>query len=116
MTSFLQDLRGGVRGLLKSPLSTFVAALTIAVGIGVNTTMFSIVEAVLLRPLPYGSADRLVALNADFPGLSLTNVGFSVLEMDDLSAQSNVFEMVSPVWVFDANLTWCRRCGCSTRT
>ena len=105
MTSFLQDLRGGVRGLLKSPLSTFVAALTIAVGIGVNTTMFSIVEAVLLRPLPYGSADRLVALNADFPGLSLTNVGFSVLEMDDLAAQSNVFEMVSPLWVFDANLT-----------
>jgi predicted permease len=105
MTSFLEDLRGGVRGLLKSPLSTFVAVLTIAVGIGVNTTMFSIVEAVLLRPLPYGSADRLVALNADFPGLSLTNVGFSVLEMDDLSAQSNVFEMVSPVWVFDANLT-----------
>src|SRR5262245_65478071 len=76
MTSFTQDLRGGVRGLLKSPLSTFVAALTIAVGIGVNTTMFGVVEAVLLRPLPYGSADRLVALNADFPGLSLTNVGF----------------------------------------
>ena len=75
MTSFLHDLRGGVRGLLKSPLSTFVAALTIALGIGVNTMMFSIVEAVLLRPLPYGAADRLVALNADFPGMSLTNVG-----------------------------------------
>jgi putative ABC transport system permease protein len=105
MTSFVQDLRGGVRGLLKSPLSTFVAALTIAVGIGVNTTMFSIVEAVLLRPLPYGAADRLVALNADFPGMSLTNVGFSVLEIDDLSARSDVFDMVSAVWVFDANLT-----------
>jgi putative ABC transport system permease protein len=105
MTSFLQDLRGGVRGLLKSPLSTFVAALTIAVGIGVNTTMFSIVEAVLLRPLPYGGADRLVALNADLPGMSLTNIGFSVPEMDDLSAKTDVFEMVSPVWVFDANLT-----------
>jgi predicted permease len=105
MTLFLQDLRGGVRGLLKSPLSTFIAALTIAVGIGVNTTMFSIVEAVLLRPLPYGAADRLVALNADFPGMSLTNVGFSVLEIDDLSARSDVFDMVSAVWVFDANLT-----------
>lgn len=105
MTSFLQDLRGGVRGLLKSPLATFVAALTIAVGIGVNTTMFSIVEAVLLRPLPYSGADRLVALNADFPGMSLTNVGFSVPEMDDLSARTDLFEMVSPIWVFDANLT-----------
>ena len=105
MTSPLQDLRGGVRALLKSPVSTFIAALTIAVGIGVNTTMFSIVEAVLLRPLPYGAADRLVALNADLPGMSLKNIGFSVPEMDDLSARSDVFEMVSPVWVFDANLT-----------
>src|SRR5262245_36237286 len=86
MTSFLQDLRGGVRGLLKSPLHTFVAALTIALGIGVNTTMFSIVEAVLLRPLPYQNADCLVAINADLPGLSLTNVGFSVPEADDLAA------------------------------
>src|SRR6185503_16872677 len=74
-------------------------------GIGVNTTMFSIVEAVLLRPLPYGSAGRLVALNADLPGMSLTNIGFSVPEVADLSAKTDVFEMVSPVWVFDANLT-----------
>jgi len=103
--SLVQDTRGGMRGLLKSPMSTFVAALTIAVGIGINTTMFSIVNAVLLRPLPYGGADRLVALNADLPGMSLTNIGFSVPEMDDLSARSDVFEMVSPVWVFDANLT-----------
>jgi predicted permease len=105
MTSFLQDLRGGLRGLLKSPVHSLVAALTIALGIGVNTTMFSIVDAVLLRPLPYQAADRLVAINADFPGLSLTNVGFSVPEMDDLSARTDIFDEVSPVWVFDANLT-----------
>lgn len=105
MTSFLQDLRGGVRGLLKSPLHTFIAALTIALGIGINTTMFSIVEAVLLRPLPYQNAERLIAINADLPGLSLKNVGFSVPEADDLAARTDLFDMVSPVWVFDANLT-----------
>ena len=60
MTSFVQDLRGGVRGLLKSPLSTFVAALTIAVGIGVNTTMFSIVEAVLLKSIGIAQPQRLI--------------------------------------------------------
>src|SRR5689334_4738930 len=105
MASFIQDVRGGLRGLLKSPVHSLVAALTIALGIGVNTTMFSIVDAVLLRPLPYQAADRLVAINADFPGLSLTSVGFSVPEMDELSARTDIFDEVSPVWVFDANLT-----------
>src|SRR5262245_26669344 len=105
MGSILHDLRGGVRGLLKSPAHTLVAVLTIALGIGVNTTMFSIVQAVLLRPLPFRSPDALVTLNADMPGMSLTNVGFSVPEMDDLSARADLFAQVSPVWVFDANLT-----------
>ena len=95
MASFIQDVRGGLRGLLKSPVHSLVAALTIALGIGVNTTMFSIVDAVLLRPLPYQEADRLVAINADFPGLSLTNVGFSVPEMDELSARTDIFEIVT---------------------
>jgi putative ABC transport system permease protein len=105
MNAFSQDLLGGVRTLRKSPLHTFVAVLTIALGIALNTTMFSIVQAVLLRPLPYHDADRLVALNADLPGLSLTNVGFSVLEIDDLIARTDLFDAVTPVWVFDANLT-----------
>lgn len=105
MTSFLQDLRGGVRGLLKSPTHTAVAVLTIALGIAVNTTMFNIVQAVLLRPLPFKSAERLVSVNANLPGLSLTNIGFSVPEMDDLNARASVFDMITPVWVFDANMT-----------
>lgn len=105
MPTFIQDLRGGVRGLFKSPTHTAVAVLTIALGIGVNTTMFSIVQAVLLRPLPFPDSEALVALNADLPGLNLSNVGFAVPEIDDLAARSTVFEQVTPVWVFDANLT-----------
>src|SRR5262245_36723721 len=103
--AFTQDLVGGLRTLRKSPTHTIVAVLTIALGIALNTTMFSIVQAVLLRPLPYGDADRLVSLNADLPGLSLTNVGFSVPAVDDLTAKSDLFDEVTPVWVFDANLT-----------
>jgi putative ABC transport system permease protein len=105
MSTFLQDLRGGVRALLKSPTHTFVAVLTIALGIGVNTTMFSIVQAVLLRPLPFHNPEALVALNADLPGLNLSNAGFAVPEIEDLSERAGVFESVTPVWVFDANLT-----------
>jgi predicted permease len=66
LEQFMQDLKFGMRGLLRSPGFTAVVVLTLAIGIGVNTTMFSIVNAVLLQPLPYPSPDRLVWIaNAD---------------------------------------------------
>src|SRR5690348_4808015 len=94
----VQDLRVGLRMLRKSPGFTAVAVLTLALGIGANTAIFSIVNAVLLRPLPYPHPDRLVRIFFNEPGVGLRDVRFSKPELDDLQTRSGVFEDVSPIF------------------
>src|SRR6202050_3540677 len=105
MDTLLQDIRYAFRMMAKNPVFTAVAVLTLAIGIGVNTAMFSVVDAVLLRPLPFPDSSRLVKIMFDKPGVGLHDVRFSYNEFDDLKTRAGVFDEVSVVWPSSGNLT-----------
>jgi putative ABC transport system permease protein len=92
METLIQDLRYAARTLRRSPGFTFVAVLTLALGIGANTAIFSVIDAVLLRPLPYAQPDRLVDINHFYPSLNNLRAGVSVPGFRDYGARTDVFE------------------------
>ena len=93
-----QDVRYGWRMLIQTPTLTIVAILTLALGVGANTAIFSIVDAVLLRSLPYRNPDRLVRVLFNEPGVGLRDVRFSEVELEDLQKRSGVFDDVTPIF------------------
>ncbi len=92
MRTLLQDLRYGFRMLVKNPGFTLVAVVTLALGIGANTAIFSVVNGVLLRPLPYPDADRLVSLQAVNPAQGIRASNISPPDFADWKNQSQIFE------------------------
>ncbi len=86
-----QNLRHALRAIRKNPAFAATAAVTLALGIGGNTAMFTVVHAVLLQPLGYTSPDRLVHISADNARLKAKGFGFSLLEYRDLVAAARSF-------------------------
>ena len=99
----IQDLIYGLRWLRKHPGFTALSVLTLAAGIGVNTAMFSVVHAVLLQPLPYAEADRIVWLTESGP--EVKNRWVSYLNFNDWRARNQVFESMSTFRGLSVNVT-----------
>jgi predicted permease len=105
MQTVFHDIKFALRVFRKSPLFTAVVILTLALGIGANTAIFSIVNAVLLRSLPFRDPSRLQKITFNSPGVALRDVPFSVTEFEDLKSRADTFEDVSVVWPVSVNLT-----------
>jgi putative ABC transport system permease protein len=99
-----QDVRFALRNLRKYKSYTAVVLLTLALGIGANTAIFSVVHAVLLRPLPYANGERLVEVRQQQPKAGIANIGVSVKEVRDYRAQTDALDAVVEYHQMNFNL------------
>ena len=94
MGTFVADLKYGARLLWRTPVVSLIAILTLALGIGANTAIFTVVHAVVMRPLPYPQADRLVQLYTQFPTMKFDKFWFSAPEFLELQAQARSYKSI----------------------
>jgi len=104
LDTLIQDVRFGFRILTKSRGLTAVIVLTIAIGVGATTAIFSVVDATLLHSLPFPNAGQLLQVVEDLPGLGAKDVGISIPEWKDFES-SGIFEYVALIGGGDVNLT-----------
>lgn len=100
----IQDLRYAVRSLVKTPGFTAVAVITVALAIAANTAVFSLVNALLIRPLPFKDPQKLVLLFEKFSGMGLDQIPVSVPEYLDYEKQLTSYERIGSFNFADFNL------------
>ena len=105
MNTLMQDLRYALRGFKKSPVFTVAAVVSIAIGIGANTAIFSVANALLLQPLPYADAERLAILWNRSPGLNIAEDWFSTAQYFDMKNGHKGFEQLAIAIGSNQNLT-----------
>jgi predicted permease len=105
MSKLSQDVRHAIRSLQRSPGFALVVVLTLALGIGANTAIFTIVNAVVLRPLPYRSPEQLVRVTSELKKLNADDAGLAPLELFDYQSRTDLFSGVAGLYPVNANVT-----------
>jgi putative ABC transport system permease protein len=105
METLLKDVRYGIRSLLKRPALTAIAVITLALGIGANSAIFSVVNAIVLRPLPYRDSDRLVVIWGSLHNTGLEEIEVSAPEFKDFTDQCKAFQEIAAYVTDGFNLT-----------
>jgi hypothetical protein len=104
MNTLLQDIRYGFRMLLKHKSFTAVAVIALGLSMGANTAIFSLVNGVLLRPLPFPDAERIIYIEGKNPGAGITESNISFLDFTDWSQQTDLFASTAAYWTGEAHL------------
>lgn len=105
MNNLIQDLRYGLRALLRQPAFTFVAVISLALGIGANTAIFSLVNAVLLQPLQFAEPDRLVTIWEGNAANNSTHDDVAIANFADWKNQNSVFDEMAALSFRSFNIT-----------
>src|SRR5215468_1589614 len=105
MQTIFRDLKYAVRTLVKRPAFTATAVVTLALGIGATSAVFSVANAILLRPLPYQDSSRLVMIEGNFVKMGMSNIGASAREFMDYRDEASSLERVAAFSNLSLNLT-----------
>ena len=95
MHTLWQDLRVATRTLRRAPAFTLASLVTLALGIGATTAIFSVIDGVLVRPLPYANGDRLVHIDQPANAGAVPDIGFSPMEVADYESQTHTFDAMA---------------------
>src|SRR5438874_791228 len=104
LEALFRDVRFGLRMLLKTPVFTVLAVATLGLSIGANTAIFSLVNGVLLRPLPFPDPDRIIYIEGKNPAAGISQSNISFLDFTDWSQQTDLFASTAAYWTGEAHL------------
>ena len=103
--ALVRDVRLALRRIRRNPMFAASVAGTLALGVAATTSIYTVVDGVLLKPLPFPDSRALVRVTSDFPGINLRDVGMSVPELEDYARRSGAFGSIAGIWPISANLT-----------